>query len=64
MKITLGFEKFYPLGGLLVLKYTFYGVKNAAKAFWNCCWGLWMSSDISEIAWIHACTTSGSCTLG
>ena len=35
MKILLGFKKFYPLGGLLFLKCTLYGVKNAAKAFWN-----------------------------
>ena len=35
MKIPLGFEKFYPLGGLLFLKCTLYGVKNAAKAFWK-----------------------------
>ena len=35
MKIPLGFEKFYPLGGLLFFKCTLYGVKNAAKTFWK-----------------------------
>ena len=35
MKILLGLKKFYPLGGLLFLKCTLYGLKNAAKAFWN-----------------------------
>ena len=35
MKIPWGFEKFYPHGGLLFLKRTLYGVKNAAKAFWR-----------------------------
>ena len=30
MKIPLGFKKFYPSGGLLFLKCTLYGIKNAA----------------------------------
>ena len=40
MKIPLGFEKFYPSGGLLFLKHTLYGVKNAAKAFWKLMLGI------------------------
>ena len=40
MKIPLGFKKFYPSGGLLFLKHTLYGVKNAAKAFWKLLLGI------------------------
>ena len=40
MKIPLGFEKFYPLGGLLFFKCTLYGVKNAAKTFWKLLLGI------------------------
>ena len=34
-KIPCGFEKYYSPGVLLFLKWTLYGVKNAAKAFWK-----------------------------
>ena len=34
MEIPKGFEKFYPMNVLLLLKKTLYGVKNATKAFW------------------------------
>ena len=40
MKIPLGFEKFYPHGGLLFLKWMLYGLKNAAKAFWRLLLGI------------------------
>ena len=33
MKAPLGFEKFYPSGGLLFLKCTLYVIKNTAKEF-------------------------------
>ena len=40
MKIPWRFEKSYPCGGLLFLKRTLYGVKNAAKAFWRLLLGI------------------------
>ena len=40
MNIPLGFKKFYQSGGLLFLKHTLYGVKNAAKAFWKLLMGI------------------------
>ena len=40
MKIPLGFEKFYPSGGLVFLKCNLFGVKNAAKAFWKLLLGI------------------------
>ena len=35
MKFPHGFKKFYLQGGLLFLKRTLSGVKNAAKVFWR-----------------------------
>ena len=40
MKIPWGFKKIYPDSGLLFLKRTLYGVKNAAKAFWRLLLGI------------------------
>ena len=40
MKIPWGFEKFYPDSGLLFLKRTMYGLKNAAKLFWQLLLGI------------------------
>ena len=40
MKISHGCEKLYPQGGLLCLKGTLYGVKNAPKAFWRLLLGI------------------------
>ena len=40
MKIPLGFKKFYPSGGLLFLKHTLYGIKNASKSFWKLLLGI------------------------
>ena len=35
MKIPQGFEKYYPVGWVLLLKKTIYGLKQAAFAFWK-----------------------------
>ena len=34
MEVPEGFEKFYPVGCLLLLLQTIYGLKQAAFAFW------------------------------
>ena len=39
-KLLLGFEKFYPSGGLLFLKCALNGLKNVAKAFWKVLLGI------------------------
>ena len=35
MEVPEGFEKFYPIGCLLLLLQTFYGLKQVAFAFWD-----------------------------
>ena len=40
MKILHGFEKYYPPGELLLLKWTLYRVKNAVKVFWKLLLGI------------------------
>ena len=40
MKIPKGFEKFYSSDVLLYLRKTLYGVKNAAKAYWQLLLGI------------------------
>ena len=40
MKIPCGFKKYFPLGVLLFLKHTLYGLKNGAKPFWKLLLGI------------------------
>ena len=60
MEIPKGFEKFYPKNVLLLLKTTWYGVKNAAKAFYGWCYlRLWPQLGFYEAKLIRAYTTLG-----